>query len=285
MITIFTPTYNRADTLMDTYKSLCNQTCKKFIWLIIDDGSVDNTEKLVSEWKKENLIEIEYVKKENGGKYSAYNLAMDIVKTEYIMVSLDSDDMLTEDAVEFCLDSLKQNPDKDGIVTLWKNLDVEKIKQLDLKKLDNVTLSDALKQNMIDIELNFVFKTDKIKNIKYPKLKKDKFFTEAYINYQLDLNMIWTNKISKYGRYLSDGYSLNYLSLFKKYPESWYHYNKLRFSLTNNFKLKCKYCIYMISFGLLSKTKHIVNQSANKLLTILLFPFGILGAIYLKVKK
>lgn len=60
-LTIFTPTYNRAELLLDLYKSLCEQINKNFLWLIIDDGSSDNTKELVNKWKKENKIEIQYI--------------------------------------------------------------------------------------------------------------------------------------------------------------------------------------------------------------------------------
>ena len=62
-LTIITPTYNRAHTLRKAYESLCDQTNKSFIWLVIDDGSTDETEKLVQSFQKENKIEIQYEKK------------------------------------------------------------------------------------------------------------------------------------------------------------------------------------------------------------------------------
>ena len=65
-LTIFTPTYNRADILNKAYESLKRQTNKDFIWLVVDDGSIDNTEEIVKGWIYENLIEIKYIKKENG---------------------------------------------------------------------------------------------------------------------------------------------------------------------------------------------------------------------------
>ena len=61
-ITIFTPTYNRKETLKLAYLSLKKQTTKNFKWLIIDDGSKDNTEKIVNNWKDEGVIRIEYIK-------------------------------------------------------------------------------------------------------------------------------------------------------------------------------------------------------------------------------
>ena len=66
-LTVFTPTYNRAHTLTRTYHSLCRQTSKDFEWLIIDDGSTDNTHELIQEFIDEDIIPIRYIYKENGG--------------------------------------------------------------------------------------------------------------------------------------------------------------------------------------------------------------------------
>ena len=60
-LTIFTPAYNRAHTIWRTYESLCRQTCKDFEWLIIDDGSTDNTRELVDGWIEEDKIPIRYI--------------------------------------------------------------------------------------------------------------------------------------------------------------------------------------------------------------------------------
>lgn len=67
VLTIFTPAYNRAYSIIDTYKSLCRQTCKDFIWLVVDDGSTDNTVDVIKEFQnKDNGFEIRYIYKENG---------------------------------------------------------------------------------------------------------------------------------------------------------------------------------------------------------------------------
>ena len=76
-LTIFTPSYNRAELLKRGYNALCRQTCKDFIWMIIDDGSTDNTFEVVSKMKnKENGFEIQYIYKENGGLHTGYNVAI-----------------------------------------------------------------------------------------------------------------------------------------------------------------------------------------------------------------
>src|SRR5690606_8327144 len=100
MITIFTATYNRAYTLPTLYNSLLRQINFDFEWLIIDDGSTDNTEKLVKDWStRNNPFKIRYIKNRNGGKPRAINKAVELANTPYLFI-LDSDDYLTDDAVE-----------------------------------------------------------------------------------------------------------------------------------------------------------------------------------------
>ena len=100
MISILTPTYNRAYILDEAYQSLCKQTSFEFEWIIIDDGSIDNTEELVSTWKKDcNLFPIIYYKQENGGKHRALNKGVSFVSSQYVLI-LDSDDSLAGDAVK-----------------------------------------------------------------------------------------------------------------------------------------------------------------------------------------
>lgn len=70
-LTVFTPTYNRAYTLIYSYRSLCNQTSKDFIWMIVDDGSTDNTSDLVDKWKEEGVVDIVYIYQHNAGKQRA----------------------------------------------------------------------------------------------------------------------------------------------------------------------------------------------------------------------
>lgn len=98
-LTIFTPTYNRAYCLTNCYESLKRQTCKSFIWLIIDDGSNDNTKELVDSWIAEKHIKIMYHWQRNQGMHGAHNTAYEMIETE-LNVCIDSDDYMPDDAVE-----------------------------------------------------------------------------------------------------------------------------------------------------------------------------------------
>lgn len=98
-LTIFTPTYNRAHTIERTYRSLCRQSCKDFEWLVIDDGSTDNTSELIRDFIEEAIISIRYIYKENGGLYTGYNTAYANIETE-LNVCIDSDDYMPDNAVD-----------------------------------------------------------------------------------------------------------------------------------------------------------------------------------------
>ena len=97
--TLFTPTYNRHDTLCRLYDSIKKQSFKDFIWLIIDDGSTDNTKDLVQSFVSDDIIAIKYVYKENGGKHTAMKMALDMAETPYITF-IDSDDELLPNTME-----------------------------------------------------------------------------------------------------------------------------------------------------------------------------------------
>lgn len=97
--TVFTPTYNRAGTLPRLWKSIKKQTFKDFVWLIVDDGSTDNTKQVVEGFIAEDQIPVRYVYKPNGGKHTAQWLAYHEVDTPYV-TEIDSDDAMLPDTVE-----------------------------------------------------------------------------------------------------------------------------------------------------------------------------------------
>lgn len=97
--TVFTATFNRANTLPRVYASLAQQTFRDFEWLIVDDGSTDGTRELVETWLAEPEFRIRYVHKPNGGKHTAWNTGVDLAQGQ-LFLSLDSDDACTPDALQ-----------------------------------------------------------------------------------------------------------------------------------------------------------------------------------------
>ena len=123
-LTIFTPAYNRAHTIDRTYQSLIRQTCKDFLWLIVDDGSTDGTKNLVEGWIRENKIPITYIYQENQGMHGAHNTAYKNITTE-LNTCIDSDDWMPHDAVEKIINAWKEHSHEKyaGIIGLDQTAD------------------------------------------------------------------------------------------------------------------------------------------------------------------
>ena len=122
MLTVFTPSYNRANCLPRLYESIKAQSNKNFEWLIVDDCSVDETEIIVREWVNDGSIKIRYIYQENGGKARAFNNGVKNAEGE-LFFCVDSDDYLPNDAVELILDRWNKVDDAKiaGIIGLKEN--------------------------------------------------------------------------------------------------------------------------------------------------------------------
>lgn len=284
-ITIFTPTYNRSYILHKAYESLKKQKEKNFVWMIIDDGSTDNTEIIVNEWINEKKVDIIYYKIKNGGKANAFNYAIEKTSTEYFLFALDSDDIIVDNGIEIINKILEKDNHYNIYSFINKVSNTENSIKCDYSKLEGKSFVEALNEGLIKIETVNLFKTEYLKKFKFPQIDNEKFFTEAYIYYQMDCPVKWNEIVLEEANYLDDGLTKNTTKLFVKYPTSWYMYNKLRLNKTKSYNKILKYTIYLISFGLLSNNrKNIMKDSKYKFLTILLFPLGVLGKLYLKKK-
>ncbi len=166
-LTIFTPSYNRADLLLRAYEALQGQSLKDFIWMIIDDGSTDNTEQVVKPWLSNDEFEVRYIKKENGGLYTGYNKAIELADTE-LMVCIDSDDYMPPDAVEKIISFWKKygSDEYAGIVGLDCDLDGNIIGDR-LPDIKSVNLIDLLcgKYNIVNGDRTNVVRTKLYKEV------------------------------------------------------------------------------------------------------------------------
>lgn len=183
-LTIFTPTYNRANTLPRVFKSLEMQTLKNFEWLIIDDGSTDNTEEVVNSFYSKASFPIRYVKQENAGKQAAWNKAVGLANGKYFC-GLDSDDALySKDNVKEVFEnhiSLLQDPTIAGLRFLaFSNIQ----NNFHGKKLSDKVVICSWFDEFKDPE-NFgeridIFKTNLLKNFLYPIRNETKFIPEIW---------------------------------------------------------------------------------------------------------
>lgn len=166
-LTVFTPTYNRAHTLPRLYESLCRQTCNDFEWLVIDDGSNDGTEDLVSKWIEESVIPIKYIYKENGGLYTGYNTAYANIETE-LSVCIDSDDAMPHDAVEKIVRIWKEKGSERYAGITGLDCDMDSLKPLGGRFPENMTecyFPELYARNIHRGDSKQVMRTDLMKEV------------------------------------------------------------------------------------------------------------------------
>ncbi len=116
-ITIVTPSYNRAHTLTRVYDSLKKQTFRDFKWIIMDDGSTDNTKEIVDNFKSEGLLEIEYFWNENQHKFITVFEGIKKVTSQYFMI-VDSDDSYPTDSLQILFDEVEKISNQDEYISV-----------------------------------------------------------------------------------------------------------------------------------------------------------------------
>lgn len=197
-ITIITPTYNRCDTLKRTYDSILNQKYESLKWLIIDDGSTDNTKELIDSFINENRISIKYHYKPNGGKHTALNLAFEMVDTKYCMI-IDSDDELYKNALEKAV-FIAEN-ENDSIWQICGRTCDENNKMIGKKFPANInTYSRRLRLAIsykIKGEKISLFRTEILKKYRFPIYNDTNFVSEGMLYRKInhDYDSYYTNEI------------------------------------------------------------------------------------------
>lgn len=179
-VTVFTPTYNRAYILGDLYHSLQRQTCMDFEWLIVDDGSADDTKALVASWQgEENPFPIRYVYQENGGKCRAINRGLKEADGR-LFFTVDSDDYLTDDAIEKVIRWDGELPAEGHFCGYVGNRGITPTQTPNRLfpggYLDGTALD---RYDQVDGERAFVFYTEIHRKYLYPEFPGEKFLTEA----------------------------------------------------------------------------------------------------------
>lgn len=279
MLTIFTPTYNRAYILPRLYKSLCSQENRNFIWLIVDDGSTDNTHELIDKWIQEKIISIEYIKQENQGKHIAHNTGVDNCKTE-LFLCVDSDDYLLENAVQDVIISKNKiiNDKICGIVTIKVAVNKQLMKAQLPSFIEYSSLCDLYEKYKFKGETALTFKADILKQYKFPKIEGEKFIGEDYIYSQIDENYnlyVCQDKYYVY-EYLRDGYSKNIFKLIINNPKGYMILKKMKFDKSKNIKSKYKAAALYLVGCWLSGEKDYIKKSHTKAIIIASLPLALI---------
>ena len=288
MITIITPTYNREHTLTKAYNSLKNQTNKDFVWLIVDDGSKDNTKDLVQKFQNENQINIQYYYKKNGGKHTALNYGIKKVKSDYILI-LDSDDELLPDAIELVSSKWQKYKSREDIACIsflkaYPNHEV----------IGKSYEEEEVISNHIDFRYNRdllgdmceVFRSSVLKKYPFPVFDKEKFLSEAIIwnSIALKYDTVYVNKIIYLADYLTDGLSKSFFKLVYRNPIGASENSNMFLIKEFKIKIRVKNAILYDCYCLLANKsiKEIINKSNSKFLSLLFLPLGYLFYIILK---
>ncbi|CAM4112259.1 glycosyltransferase family 2 protein [Paenibacillus alkaliterrae] len=286
MLTVFTPTYNRAYTLHLCYESLKRQSCKDFVWLIIDDGSTDNTKELVAGWIEENGIPIRYHFQENQGMHGAHNAAYERIDTE-LNVCIDSDDYMADDAVEKITAFWKKAGSERyaGIVGLDVTQNGEVIGSRLPEHLEHATLTDLYALHQVKGDKKLVYRSELTsKYPPYPIFPGEKYcpLSYKYILIDQDYPLLIMNEVLCVVEYRQDGSSLNIIKQYKKNPHGFSFFRKVAMAYAPSWKSRVREAIHYVSSSAIIRNKNFLKESPRKGLTLLAIPFGLMLYVYIQ---
>ncbi len=288
-LTVFTPTYNRAHLLPRLYESLCRQTSRDFIWLIIDDGSADCTPQLVEEWILENRIPIRYHYKENGGMHTGHNAAYNVIETE-LNVCIDSDDYMPEDAVALILNKWNSIKDKTtiaGIIGLDATSDGKIVGKSIPVHLKQGSLIDLYNKHQVTGDKKLVLRTDIVRKFpSYPEYVGEKLVPLGilYLMMGTDYDFVYSNEVYCIVEYQPDGSSHTIFKQYKQSPRGFAYARKVEIQQNPSIKTKVKSYLHLISSAIFTKDIRIAFSGVNPLVSGILFPAGLVLNAYIRSK-
>ena len=206
MITVFTPAYNRAYKLSELYESLCRQTYRDFEWLVVDDGSTDETKDLLRRFEADGRVVLRHVRQENGGKHRAINRGVRLAQGEWFFI-VDSDDSLPPDSLELVAhyaDQIADDPAFAGVSGSKCYPDGRKVGGevvYDVLDTDAVSFRERLH---VRGDMAEVWRTDVLRQYPFPEFPGEKFVSEG---------IVWSEIARHYKlRYFNRGiYTCDYL--------------------------------------------------------------------------
>ena len=288
LVTILTPTFNRADKLTELYKSLLSQTNLEFNWLIVDDGSNDNTEEVIKEFNTKEF-KISYIYKNNGGKHTAHNIGIGHIDTELTMI-VDSDDILTNDAIQ-------------SIYEEWLPVRDNGLCGLSFLKADKkgeisglVFPKDKFVGNFINVRINRndlsekaeIWVTSILKKYPFPVFEGETYVGEGSIwcTIAKEYDMLFVNKTIYIYEYEVDGLTKSGRRLRVNNPLGGMFAAKVSLSKEFNLKMKIKKIWLYICYGFFAKMniKKMYKDCPMKIFFLLNIPFGFILYIYWKSK-
>lgn len=292
-ITVFTPAYNRAYCLHNGYYALQRQTNKNFEWLIVDDGSTDNTAELVKKWQaEENDFKIRYIYKPNGGLHTTYNEAIANIDTE-LSVCIDSDDYMPDNAIELILDFWNKYGGEEyaGISGLDFDAKTDTVIGGSYPEQKTVNLIDFLvgKYPQSYGDKKNVVRTDLYKRVApMGSFEGEKNYNPHCMHLMISkkYDFLVLNENLCYVDYQPDGMTNSMLWQYYNSPNSFAEIRLLYLSFENTpLKFKIKHSVHYCSSCFLAKRKKFVRKSPHPVMAGLCMPLGFLLSIYILYKN
>ena len=264
LVTILTPTYNRADYLPKLYASLQNQTLDDWDWLVVDDGSTDGTEALVRKWCASDGNHVRYIHKANGGKHTALNVGIALVTARYTFL-VDSDDCLLPEAVAtVAMYDRKYTPlREEKKLCGFSFLRVNEAGEVNAGEfpVDNALGNYAANRVNVGDEGDKaeVFYTDVLKRYPFPEFAGERFLPEdaVWMKMSEDYNMIFANRKVYVCDYLEGGLTKSGRSMKIHSPLGMMYRSAvyLKNPQLNNFRVRCKMIVLYQIYEQFAKEK------------------------------
>lgn len=287
-LTVFTPTYNRAYLLPQLYASLRRQTSQDFVWLIVDDGSTDDTVSLINSWKEEGILVIEYVFQENQGMHGAHNTAYKHCTTEF-NVCIDSDDYMPDNGVASILSHLKDLDDSFvGLIGL------------DADKSTGQVIGSKIPDHLVRVKINelysmygvrgdkkLVYRTSVVKKYPpYPLYKNERFVPLDYLYLLIDqdYDLKPVNEVFCIVEYQQDGSTKNILKQYRRHPNGFAFSRVSRIKYGKTLKERFKNAVHLVSSSIFAKDISWLGKAKSPLIVLVAVPFGVLLNIYIRIK-
>ncbi len=287
--TVFTPTYNRAYILPQLYQSLCEQSCKDFEWLVVDDGSSDNTSELIAQWQVcNNGFQICYYKISNGGKPRAINFGITKAQGKFFFM-VDSDDHLTSTAIEKMLSwcrEVENDPHFIGVGAARGYPDGSYLKGTppQANEYGYIDATNLERSNYdLDADMCEAYKVSVFRQFPMVEWPGEKFAPEQIALNEIALHgykLRWHKDIIYICDYLDDGLTKGWKSLVRKNPMGYaMMYNHMLkypdLSITEKYSAACQH----IALSICGKNPRYIWKSNCLLYTILALPVGVVLSI------
>ena len=289
-MTVFTPAFNRANTLPRLYDSLCSQEVFKFEWIIVDDGSTDETGSLVEGWLSSNTpFEIRYFLLEHGGKQRAINYAVKKASFPFFFI-VDSDDVLTPDAISKALkwcEGIDTCPDLAGVSGVRGTIEGRYRSEAPLFEGEFIDASnlDRVKYGLGG-DMAEIYKTELLNKYPFPVWPDETFTPESVIWNRIALDgykIRWYKDIIYLCEYLEDGLTRAGYHLYFQNLMGCAMASDMRARVSKSFRKKISAIIETDVACCLKREFSFLMDTSNPLLSFIFLPYSWMLSIYRRI--